>query len=45
MKVGNILLFDERSAVLIEEGVSKGEANDDDSSNEEGIKTMSFEKG
>ena len=44
LKVGNEISFDERSEFLLEERVSKEEWNGDKDLNEEGMKSMSFEK-
>ena len=44
LKVGNKTLFDERSMFSLEEVVPKEEGNDHEASNEEGMKSMSFEK-
>ena len=44
MKVGDKIVFNERSTFLLGEGVSKEKGNDNESSNEEGIKSMSFDK-
>ena len=44
LKEGNTILFDKRSAFLLEELVWKEKVKGDEASNEEGIKSMRFEK-